>query len=99
MIFPVDALQSLSPCPLNPVADCRLRDAEAAGDFVLGQAAADGLDDLTTALSRQALLLMAISRRNTVFIKATSWRCSFNRSRAAVVQMSVIGRLWQPPDR
>ena len=71
MIFPVDAVQSLSPCPLDPVADRRLRDAEVAGDLVLGQAASDGLDDLTATLSRQALLLMATSRRNTVSIKAT----------------------------
>jgi hypothetical protein len=69
----VDTVQSLSPCPLDPVADRRLRDAEAAGDLVLGQAAADGLDDQATALSGQALLLMATSRRNSVFIKATSW--------------------------
>ena len=55
MIVPVDAVQSLSPCPLDPVADRWLRDAEAAGDLALGQAAADGLDDSTAALSRQAL--------------------------------------------
>jgi hypothetical protein len=72
LIFPVDAVQSLSPCPLDPVADRRLRDAAAAGDLVLGQAASDGLDDLTTALSRQALLLMATSRRDPIPIKATS---------------------------
>jgi hypothetical protein len=62
LIVPGDAVQSLSPCPLDPVADRGLRDTEAAGDLVLGQAAADGLDDLTTALSRPALLLMATSR-------------------------------------
>jgi hypothetical protein len=49
--------------------DSRLRDAEAAGDLVLGQAATDGLDDLTTALSRQALLHMTTSRRNPVLIE------------------------------
>jgi hypothetical protein len=72
LIFPVDAVQSLSLRTLDPVADRRRRDAEAAGDLVLGQAAADGLDHLMTALSRQALLLMATSRRNAVSIKATS---------------------------
>jgi hypothetical protein len=53
--------------------DRRLRDAEAAGDLALGQAASDGLDDLATALNGQALLLMVTSRRNTVSIKVTSW--------------------------
>jgi hypothetical protein len=79
MILPVDAVQSLAPCLLDPVMDRRLGDAEAAGDLVLGQAAADGLDDLTTTFFRQALLLMATSRRNAVFIKATSWH-AFGRS-------------------
>jgi len=55
LIVPVDAVQSLSPCPLDPVADRGLRDAEAAGDLALRPAAADGLDDSTAALSRQAL--------------------------------------------
>jgi hypothetical protein len=54
--------------------DGGLRDAEAAGDLALGQAAADGLDDLAPALSGQALLLMATSRRNAVSLKVTSWR-------------------------
>jgi hypothetical protein len=55
LILPVDAVQSLSPCPLDPVADRRLGDAEAAGDLAVGQAAAGGLNDLTTAFFRQAL--------------------------------------------
>ncbi len=52
LIVPVDTVQSLAPCLLDPVVDRRLRDAEAASDLVLGQATPDGLDDLTTALSR-----------------------------------------------
>ena len=79
LILPVDAVQSLAPCLLGPVVDRRLRDAEAAGDLVLGPATPDGLDDLTTVFFRQALLLMATSRRNAVSIKATSWR-AFGRS-------------------
>ena len=78
-ILPVEAVQSLAPCLLDPVADRRLRDAEVAGGLVLGKAASDGLDDLTTALSRQALLLMATSRRDAVSFKATSWP-AFGRS-------------------
>jgi len=66
LILPVDTVQSLAPCLLDPVVDGRLRDAEAAGDLALGQAASDGLDDLATAGSGQALLLMATSRRNAV---------------------------------
>jgi hypothetical protein len=69
----------LAVCVLDPVVDGRLRDAEAAGDLALGQAASDGLDDLTTALSRQALLLMVNSRGNAVSIKLTSCR-AFSRS-------------------
>ena len=79
LILPADAVQSLAPCLLDPVVDRRLRDAEAAGDLALGQAASDGLDDLTTALSGQALLLMVTSRRNAVSIKVTSWH-AFRRS-------------------
>jgi hypothetical protein len=59
---------------LDPVVGRGLRDAEAAGDLALGQAASDGLDDLTTALNRQALLLMAPSRRSAVSVKATPRR-------------------------
>ena len=76
LVVPVDPVQSLAESPLDPVVDGRLTDAEPAGHLVLGQAAADGLDDLTTALSRQALLLMATSRRDAVSVKATSWRAS-----------------------
>jgi len=72
LILPADAVQSLAPCLLDPVVDRRLRDAEAAGDLALGQTASDGLDDPAPALSGQALLLMATSRRNAVFIKVTS---------------------------
>ena len=79
LIVPVDSVQPLAAGLLNPIADGRLTDAEPAGRLVLGQAAADGLDDLTTALSRQALLLMATSRRDAVSFKATSWP-AFGRS-------------------
>ena len=72
LILPVDAVQSLAPCLLGPVVDRRLRDAEAAGDLALGQAASDGLDDLATALSGQALLLMATSRGMST--KGRSWQ-------------------------
>ncbi|HMB05022.1 MAG TPA: hypothetical protein VKP69_14935, partial [Isosphaeraceae bacterium] len=58
---------------LDPVAHRRLADTEATSDLVLGQTATDGLDDLTTALTRQALLLMATSRRNVVSVEATPW--------------------------
>jgi hypothetical protein len=51
-----------------------LTDTELPSDLVLGQAATDGLDDLTTALNRQALLLMATSRRSAVSVKATPRR-------------------------
>ena len=91
LILPVDAIQSLAPCLLDPVVDRRLRDAEAAGDLVLGQAASDGLDDLTTAFFRQALLLMTTSRRNAVSIKATSWR-AFGRSVEAPHRTNVNDR-------
>jgi hypothetical protein len=64
---------------LDPVVGRGLRDAEAAADLALGQAASDGLDDLTTALSGQALLLMVTSWRNAVSIKVTSWY-AFRRS-------------------
>jgi hypothetical protein len=71
---------------------------------VLGQAATDGLDDQPTALNRQALLLMAISRRSAVSAKATPWRIIGRSFQAqshtdVVLQVSMIGRLWQPPDR
>jgi hypothetical protein len=99
LIVPGDAVQSLAACVLDPVVDGRLRDAEAACDFALGQAASDGLDDLATALSRQALLLMATSRWNAVPIKATSWHAFSDRSRPVIVQTSMIGRSWQLPDR
>jgi len=51
-----------------------LADTEAMSDLVLGPTATDGLDDLATALNRQALLLMATSRRSVVSVKATPWR-------------------------
>jgi hypothetical protein len=51
-----------------------LADTELTSDFVLGQAAPDGLDDLTTAWNRQAFLLMATSRRSDVSVKVTPWR-------------------------
>jgi hypothetical protein len=72
LILPAGAVQSLASCLLDPVVDRRLRDAEAAGGLALGQAAADGLDDLATTLSGQAFLPMATSRRNSAFIKVTS---------------------------
>jgi hypothetical protein len=59
---------------LDPVAHRRLADTEPTSDLVLGPTAMDGLDDLTAALSRQALLLMATSRRSVVSVKATPWR-------------------------
>jgi hypothetical protein len=59
---------------LDPAAHRRLADTELPSDLVLGQTATDGLDDLTTALNRQALLLMATSRRSAVSVKATPWR-------------------------
>jgi len=70
-----------------------LRDAEAAGDLALGEAASDGLDDLTTALSGQALLLMVTSWRNAVSIKVTSWyafRRSVEARRANVDDRQVV---------
>jgi hypothetical protein len=79
LILPADAVQSLPPSVLDPVVGSGLRDAEAAGDLALGQAASDGLDDLTAALSGQALLLMVISWRNAASIKVTSWY-AFRRS-------------------
>jgi hypothetical protein len=72
LILPADAVQSLPPDLLVPVTDRGLRDAEAAGDLALGQAASDGLDDLTTALSGQALLLMVTSWRDAAPIEVTS---------------------------
>jgi hypothetical protein len=51
-----------------------LADTEATSDLVLGQTATDGLDELTAALNRQALLLMTTSRRSPVSLKATPWR-------------------------
>jgi hypothetical protein len=53
-----------------------LADTELTSGFVLGQAAPDGLDDLTTAWNRQALLLMATSRRSEVSVKVTPWRAT-----------------------
>jgi hypothetical protein len=52
LVLPVDSVQPLAAGLLDPIADGRLTDTESAGDLALGQAAADGLDDLTTALSR-----------------------------------------------
>jgi len=66
-----------------------LADTEQTSDFMLGQAAPDGLDDLTTACNRQALLLMATSRRSDVSVKVTLWRAIGRRSRHAIVQMSM----------
>jgi hypothetical protein len=60
--------------PKHGVAHRRLADTELPRDLVLGQAATDGLDDLTAVLNRQALLLMATSRRSAVSVKATPWR-------------------------
>jgi hypothetical protein len=51
-----------------------LADTELTSDLVLGPTATDGFDDLTTALNRQAFLLMATSRRSAVSVKATPWR-------------------------
>jgi hypothetical protein len=70
------------------VAHRRLADTELTSGLVLGQAAADGLDDLTTALNRQALLLMTTSRGSDVSVKATPWRAigrSFEARRRTVV--------------
>ena len=91
LILPADAVQSLPPCVLDPVVGRGLRDAEAAGDLALGQAASDGLDDLTTALSGQALLLMVTSWRNAVSIKVTSWY-AFRRSAEARRRTNVDDR-------
>jgi hypothetical protein len=52
LIVPVDPVQPSAAGLLDPIADGRLTDPEPAGDLALGQAAADGLDDLTTVLSR-----------------------------------------------
>jgi hypothetical protein len=76
-----------------------LADTELPSDLVLGPTATDRLDDLTTALNRQALLLMSTSRRSVVSVKATPWRTIGRSFKARVVQISMIGRLWQPPDR
>ena len=74
MVLPIDSVQSRAPCTLDPIAHRRLADTELTSDLVLGQTATDGLDDLTTALNRQALLLMATSRRSAVSVKATPRR-------------------------
>jgi hypothetical protein len=71
LIVPVDAVQPLAAGLLDPIADGRLTDPEPAGDLVLGPAAADGLDDLTTVLSGEALLLIVTSRRRAVSLKVT----------------------------
>ena len=73
-VLPIHPVQSQAPCTLDPVAHRRLADTEAMSDLVLGPTATDGLDDLATALNRQALLLMATSRRSVVSVKATPWR-------------------------
>jgi hypothetical protein len=91
LILPADAVQSLASCLLDPGADCGLRDAEAASDLALGQAASDGLDDLTTALSGQALLLIVTSWRNAVSIEVTSWY-AFRRSAEAAHRTNVDDR-------
>jgi len=75
-VLPIHPVQSRTACPLDPVVYRRLADTELTSDFVLGQAAPDGLDDLTTAWNRQALLLMATSRRSEVSVKATPWRAT-----------------------
>src|SRR5262249_22179927 len=58
-VLPIHPVQSRASGPLDPVAHRRLADTELTSDLVLGPTATDGLDDLTTALNRQALLLMA----------------------------------------
>jgi hypothetical protein len=75
-VVPIDAIQSLVLCPLDPVADGWLTDAEAPRGLVLGHPATDSFDDLTTAWSRQGLLLMATSRVSAVSVKATPGRTS-----------------------
>jgi hypothetical protein len=59
---------------LGPAAHCRLADTEPTSNLVLGQAAPDGLDDLTTAWTRQALLLMATSWGSVFSLETTPWR-------------------------
>jgi hypothetical protein len=75
-----------------------LADTELTSDFVLGQTATDGLDDLTTTLNRQALLLMATSRRSDVSVKATPWRAISRsleaRLRTDVNDWKVVAATW-----
>ena len=52
LVLLVNPVQSRAPCTFDPVAYRRLADTEATSDLVLGQTATDGLDDLTTALTR-----------------------------------------------
>jgi hypothetical protein len=93
-VLPIGPVQSRAAGAFDPVAYRRLTDTELASDLVLGQAATDGLDDLTTALDRQAFLLMSTSRRSTVSVKATPWRAigrSFQaRRRTGVSDRQVV---------
>ena len=71
-VLPVDPVEAPALGVLDPVVDGRLTDAEAPGDLVLGRATADGFDDVTTLLCRQAPLLIATSRRRAVSVQVTS---------------------------